>query len=124
MLKLITVGLVASIALAQEHPINKERVEKIKKSGATWTPYEADENPFRNYSVEDIKGLFNPTMEFNGNSKGDYRSCEVSTKTAPINFDGRDQWGDCIHPIRDQAKCGSCWAFGASEVFSDRYCIG
>ena len=28
-----------------------------------------------------------------------------------------------IHPIRDQGGCGSCWAFSASEVLSDRLAI-
>jgi cathepsin B len=28
-----------------------------------------------------------------------------------------------VHPIRDQQQCGSCWAFAASEAFSDRACI-
>jgi len=43
--------------------------------------------------------------------------------TPPTEFDSRTQWPDCIHPIRDQAQCGSCWAFGASEALSDRFCI-
>lgn len=41
----------------------------------------------------------------------------------PDTFDSRDKWGSCVHPIRDQAQCGSCWAFGASEALSDRFCI-
>jgi len=41
----------------------------------------------------------------------------------PTDFDSRTQWPDCIHAIRDQEQCGSCWAFAASEVTSDRFCI-
>ncbi|CAD5207911.1 unnamed protein product [Bursaphelenchus okinawaensis] len=43
----------------------------------------------------------------------------------PENFDAREQWPDCqtIKHIRDQANCGSCWAFGAVEAISDRVCI-
>lgn len=41
----------------------------------------------------------------------------------PSSFDSRVQWPNCIHPIRDQSQCGSCWAFSAVEVLSDRFCI-
>jgi cathepsin B len=43
----------------------------------------------------------------------------------PENFDSRTQWPNCpsIQSIRNQAECGSCWAFGAVESFTDRYCI-
>ena len=41
----------------------------------------------------------------------------------PTNFDVRDQWPNCIHPILSQGKCGGCWAFGTTEVLSDRLCI-
>jgi len=41
----------------------------------------------------------------------------------PAEFDARTQWPGLIHPIRDQQQCGSCWAFSASEVLSDRVAI-
>jgi len=41
----------------------------------------------------------------------------------PTSFDARKQWPSCIHSIRDQGQCGSCWAFGATESLEDRFCI-
>ncbi|XP_020672223.1 cathepsin B-like protease 2 isoform X3 [Dendrobium catenatum] len=43
----------------------------------------------------------------------------------PKEFDARNAWSQCntIGRILDQGHCGSCWAFGAVEALSDRFCI-
>lgn len=49
----------------------------------------------------------------------------VEAENLPEEFDSKKQWPNCnsISFIRDQASCGSCWAFGAVEAMSDRTCI-
>ena len=41
----------------------------------------------------------------------------------PVAFDWRQHRPTCVHPVLNQGQCGSCWAFAASEVLSDRFCI-
>jgi len=44
----------------------------------------------------------------------------------PTDFDARKQWGKICPStaeVRDQANCGSCWAFGAVSAMTDRICI-
>lgn len=47
--------------------------------------------------------------------------------TAPVRgielpdfFDARERWPGLITPPMDQTNCGSCWAFAATTVLSDR----
>jgi len=44
----------------------------------------------------------------------------------PTDFDWRSKMGDkcpSLLEVRDQANCGSCWAFGSVEAMTDRICI-
>lgn len=48
---------------------------------------------------------------------------KVNVDAIPVSFDSRTAWPGCIGPIQNQARCGSCWAFGCIESLSDRFCI-
>jgi len=66
----------------------------------------------------DIPNPYRPSLEMK-------RYTEEERRAAPEEFDARKQWPSCksMSQIRDQAWCGSCWAFGAVESMSDRHCI-
>merc|ERR1711976_783383 len=53
------------------------------------------------------------------------RRTEKASEAVPTSFDSRTKWNNCasIKQIRNQAECGSCWAFGCVESVTDRYCI-
>lgn len=57
------------------------------------------------------------------NMPADIPTVVLRGENVPDSFDSRQKWPHCIHPIRNQEQCGSCWAFGAAEALSDRFCI-
>lgn len=51
-------------------------------------------------------------------------SLQLATEL-PTDFDPKTQWPKCsvIGLVRNQAGCGSCWAFGATESFEGSRCV-
>lgn len=79
-------------------------------------------NLFANMTLEEQKSYLGAKIAPFGATNAPLVEIQ-SLQDLPANFDARQQWPTCIHPIRDQGQCGSCWAFGATEAFSDRACI-
>lgn len=99
-------------------------VERINANpSAGW---KAVMNPrFSNYTVHQFKFILGVKQTPpNAFSDIPVKSFPKSLRL-PKEFDARTSWPHCssIGRILDQGHCGSCWAFGAVESLSDRFCI-
>ncbi|KAK2948392.1 putative Gut-specific cysteine proteinase [Blattamonas nauphoetae] len=47
----------------------------------------------------------------------------VPANDLPEEFDARVHWEGKMSPVRDQASCGSCWAFAVAETMTNRMAI-
>jgi len=91
----------------------------------TWTA--SDNSAFNKMTLWQFKksrvNLRRKKDEPTASESADSEEGRRNLATIPAAFDSRTVWPTCIHPIRDQQGCGSCWAFSGSEVLSDRFCI-
>eukprot|EP01156_Anaeramoeba_ignava_P013961 Anaeramoba_ignava/a607900_9687.p1 GENE.a607900_9687~~a607900_9687.p1 ORF type:complete len:319 (-),score=62.17 a607900_9687:39-917(-) len=92
-------------------------VDEINNANVGWTAQEYEQ--FAGKTKEELRSLLNTHLGPYDLPKKEF----ISYEALPTNFDPRDKWPSCIHAIRDQGNCGSCWAFGAAEALTDRFCI-
>lgn len=120
----VATALVGGVVCDSKVLINDAaRIEALNSvEGSTWV---AGKNVgFDFMTVEDARKLFGTVLVEQDHVNGTLPQAYYdSFGAASADFDARKKWGSLIHPIRNQQSCGSCWAFSAAEVLSDRVAI-
>jgi cathepsin B len=113
--------LASPVDADHELMVNPEVVSHLSTLARPWTSNFA--HKFATWTVKEFKKILGTHLNDNAGVKSVNYDHLTQFVAVPDSFDARTKWPNCIHPVRNQLKCGSCWAFSASEVLSDRICI-
>ncbi|QDZ22776.1 cathepsin B cysteine protease [Chloropicon primus] len=95
-----------------------------RAENVTWV---AGQNEFfEGMTFQDAKKLMGARLDLSDEEKSmqPTKSFDhIRDEDIPDSFDAREQWPGLIGAIRNQERCGSCWAFGAVESLADRFAI-
>eukprot|EP00811_Abedinium_folium_P000647 NODE_10593_length_1341_cov_5.317957.p1 GENE.NODE_10593_length_1341_cov_5.317957~~NODE_10593_length_1341_cov_5.317957.p1 ORF type:complete len:400 (+),score=42.83 NODE_10593_length_1341_cov_5.317957:93-1202(+) len=112
-----------ALGLAQQdqHPIRKEIVDSVNQENCGWTAVAPEKNPLAKHTIEELRGMMG-LLNY-GDRPVAVAGAASKVGSIPEAFDARHTWPSCQSLVRDQANCGSCWAFGAAETLTDNLCV-
>jgi len=125
---LLVLGFIAFFALCHadiylNYPSTVDFVRSLNVAGKTWTA--GPNKNFMGWNKTDVKKILGWKREMERKDLDASPVIAMASDAIPTSFTASANWPNCktIGTIYNQARCGSCWAFGGVEAASDRFCI-
>ncbi|KAF7272723.1 hypothetical protein GWI33_014522 [Rhynchophorus ferrugineus] len=120
---LLVIFSLCCLAIADNNliPLSDDFVKLINSRQSTWRAEKYVNTKNVDIFERTVYGDKEPDVDIQFSATVHDESEEV-----PLFFDAREAWPKCadiIGFIRDQSRCGACWAFSTAEAISDRICI-
>ena len=120
----LAIGATA-VAAAGERVGTLSLVRSVNQKTKLWTA--SLSSPVARMSLEEVRAQLLGVTDAGKFHAGFARvqHTAAARAAAPAAYDPRTEYPNCtsMRMIRDQAWCGSCWAFGAVSAISDRICM-
>ena len=115
---LLAFALVCVFAAEDEYITTKAYTDYLKKH-VEWEVTSYEDNVFRGYTLEEAKIFLGNKPPMDSEPLPLFEPFEY----IPSSFDWREKNPKCVHEVRNQGSCGSCWSFATSGMLADRCCI-
>lgn len=104
--------------------INRKFYEHLEKV-APFKVKSPEESIFADWTDEEMRALLGAKLPEDYQKPIEKEPTEEEKeilKALPSSYDFRTSYSSCMLGIRDQASCGSCWAFSTATAFQERLC--